>query len=78
MDQLSTKLGPLRALPASRERHPMVLSVCCHTLVFICHAYDKLMQVKNKASSPSHKNILVIDVNAPLFTTSQTFNSCSC
>ena len=42
-EQVLWKLGPLRALPASRERSLWVLSVCCHTLCSFVMAYDKFI-----------------------------------
>ena len=43
--------GPLRALTPSHRESPYGCSLCWHTPVFICHAYDKFTQVKNKATA---------------------------
>ena len=47
-DQLSTKLGPLRALPVSHRESPYGCSLCWHTPVFICHVMISLRKLKVK------------------------------
>ena len=48
-NQLSTKLVRCGLYPFTHRESLWVLSVCCHTPVFICQQYDKFLQVKNKA-----------------------------